>query len=284
MLTRLSRRFGQCTAFNILLLMIVFFCWHDLLGDEDAKVDILTTLLEQDRLEEIAARLPEVAQRFPNSPTVLYLQGVLETDAQGAIHYFLKIINEYNNSRFADRATLRVGQYYFAKGNYSNAVKYFRAILNQYPDSKLCGHAAYHETQCYLAQGKVDSTRQLLLRFIQDFQLSPLVAAAIMDLEALEKPQGVEKSFPGLETKPNQKGKTYTVQIGAFQNKVNAMKLVKKAMAMGYDVEGFRKGEGANRVYVVWVGSFPTRNKAEKFAREFKKQNNINYIIVQKPE
>jgi len=274
-------------VFLTLLIMVFSFLWswHHLCCQENSKVDILTTLLEEDRLEEISTRLPEVAKKFPHSPTVLYLQGVLESNARLAIDHFETLLQLHPDSQFADRAALRIAQYHYAHGSYITASQHLRAFINDYPNSKLCAHAAYHQSQCYLAQDRADSARTLLRQFIHDFPSSPLIGAAIMDLESLEKYEKKDTSFPEIQdVRQTKKKKTFTVQIGAFKDKENALSLAKTAMDMGYDVEGFRKEQGANRVYVVWVGSFALRSEAEEFARKFKAKHDINYIVVPKPD
>lgn len=273
------------SVFTYILIITILGIISRSSSQESNHTDILAKLLEEDRLEEIAERLPHVAQKFPNSPTVLYLQGVLATNAKDAISYFEKIVQSHKDSQFADRAMMRIAQYHYAAGNYEMAANYFQAIINEFLDSPTRDNAAYYHAQCYLAKGDVDSARILLHQFIIDYQSSNLASAAIMDLELTEKQSQPSEDIPEITVpKSADAVRKYTVQIGAFKNKENAMRLVKKAMQLGYDVNGFRKGEGRQTVFVVWVGEFSTRAEAERFARDFQKKHRMKYIVIPKPD
>ena len=80
---------------------------------------------------------------------------------------------------------------------------------------------------------------------------------------------------------PEREGEEYAIQIGAFSAKRNAERLWRKFSTEGYHVDIYENlPDGKNLLYLVWVGSFRSREEAKQEIREIKKKFNIEGTLA----
>jgi hypothetical protein len=67
-------------------------------------VDIVSYLkqIESGNLEKAKSELPGLKKNYPNSPSVMFLEGVLTENGQEAIIIYNNIIKTYPHSKYAD--------------------------------------------------------------------------------------------------------------------------------------------------------------------------------------
>src|ERR1017187_5744077 len=70
--------------------------------------------IESGKLDEVKAKLPELKTKYPDDPSVLFLDGILTEDGKTSIPLFSKVANDYPKSRYADASVFRIYSYYFA--------------------------------------------------------------------------------------------------------------------------------------------------------------------------
>ncbi len=95
---------------------------------------------------------------------------------------------------------------------------------------------------------------------------------------------GPEKSSVPKPRSPNPDLRVWTVQVGAYGTRELAEEHRKSLSAAGYDayVTAFSSSEGTVR-YRVRVGSFTTRNEAEKTASRLKVERSLNPFVTPRP-
>lgn len=100
-------------------------------------VDIIPYLkqIESGEKNEVEKILPGLKEKYPNSPSVMFLDGVLTENGQDAIVIYSKIINSYPASKYADAALYRIYSYYYALGLYETASKHLNRLKKEYPGS-----------------------------------------------------------------------------------------------------------------------------------------------------
>lgn len=104
--------------------------------------------------------------------------------------------------------------------------------------------------------------------------------------EQQKSQQAVDESKPELppvaETKPESKP-IYSVQIGAFKNKANALAFVKKYKERGYDAFTYKSITRDKRIlYRVLISNFDNKKEASKLANSIRSKEKINAIIFHK--
>ena len=78
--------------------------------------------------------------------------------------------------------------------------------------------------------------------------------------------------------------KPFVVQVGAFGARNNALRQVQRLKETGFDAEVWPVTVNGKNFYAVQVIRFSTRPDAEKIGRRLKKQLNLSYLVVNRPE
>ncbi|MDI6786610.1 MAG: tetratricopeptide repeat protein, partial [bacterium] len=78
----------------------------------------------------------------------------IEVYKQKAWHIFKKIVRDSTNSKFADKAQYKLGEYYADSttvwdNDYKQAIREYKKIIEKYPDSELCSNAQLKIGDCY---------------------------------------------------------------------------------------------------------------------------------------
>lgn len=239
--------------------------------------ETLAFLLQQNRLEEIKQRLPELVRKFPDDPTVLFLQGATEADGARAVRYYKRIVEDFPTSAFADDALLRMAEYDFALGLYHSSSQRYLQLAQRYPASPLCDDAYYMRIQCLLARGEQDSARYALEWFLNKYPNSPLASLAASEVRGQS---GARPPSPAPRAAVG--AKSYALQVGAFKEKRNAEKLVHALTAQGYECEMVTKERGRDLFYLVWVGRFENEVDARRKGEQLQARHGLPFRIVQR--
>jgi tetratricopeptide (TPR) repeat protein len=100
-------------------------------------VDIVSYLkqIESGEKNDVEKELPELKNKYPNSPSVMFLEGVLTENGQDAVEIYSKIVNSYPQSKYADASLYRIYSYYYALGLYDAAKNHLNRLKKEYPES-----------------------------------------------------------------------------------------------------------------------------------------------------
>jgi hypothetical protein len=91
--------------------------------------------IESGKLDEVKAKLPELKTKYPDDPSVLFLDGILTEDGKTSIPLFSKVANDYPKSRYADASVFRIYSYYFAGEMFNEAATWLNRLKKDYPAS-----------------------------------------------------------------------------------------------------------------------------------------------------
>ncbi|MCZ6818700.1 MAG: SPOR domain-containing protein [Calditrichaeota bacterium] len=229
-------------------------------------------------VDAVKQKITRYIARHKGTVGALYLQALVTDDAQKSVELYKKIRVRFPHTREAENAILRIGQYYFSRGLYVSARKQFLELIETHPESELVGEAMYFSATCLCASGKEASCHAELRNFLAQFPRSPLAKMAKQDL----KEMGVSTNGkpPAARTKvPKTDGK-YTLQVGAFSQANNALKLRNYFSRLGVPVEIRKKSVDHRTMYLVWVGSFESKATARSFGESLKREHGKPYRIV----
>ena len=191
---------------------------------------------------------------------VLYLRALIETDADKALAVYNRILEQDTETINAERALLRVAQYYYIKGLYIQSADVLKRIIIHFPDS-------------FYAKKAKD---QMVI--IRDAFGERVKSAPAMEGEGLpsETKESAGKSLS------SHKGEQYVVQLGAFSSKRNASRLTAVLKERGFkDIDIIAKVITGRKLHLVWYGNFRTKSEAVRSAEIIKKALSINYRIVE---
>jgi len=229
------------------------------------EIERLERLHREDRFIALEQELPDVERRYINHPTVLYFRALLEEDGEKARDLYSRVYQAHGTSKYADDALFRIGQYYYARGQYHRARNAFSVLARSYSGSSIKDDSQYLICQSLLAEGKSDSARLFFYTFVRNSPDSPYSDLAILDLEYHlgGAPDLSVESHP------------YAVQVGAFSKWLNAKKAREKCHESGLDAGIVPIKRSGRTLYAVRIGQFNSREEAARFAMRYFKEYHI---------
>jgi len=232
--------------FPFLILLFVFCSPVKLFSQE---VDIVPYLkaIENGNVAEAKEVLVDLKSKYPDDPSVKFLDGVLKENGQEAIIIYQDIVDNYPKSKYADAALYRIFSYYYALGLYESAREKLKQLKTSYPTS-------------------------------------PYIQVADQNLSLLEKSDDQEPVTQSEEIKPKtEENYKYTIQAGAFTNLENANKLIGEFEGSGIYTQLADKVVAGTTFHVVYAGKFEKYEDAESFLQVVNSRYKVNGSIVSIP-
>ncbi len=149
-----------------------------------------------------------------------FLAARLAEDGATAELNYLRVVIEGSATAYADDALLRLAQYKYAQGEHSRAIEYLARLRRDYPTSEHNATALLWLSKSASALGDAERACE----------------AAEQGLREL--PPGdvdLERSLHGELAACEESARTYTVQVGAFNDAGAAQALARDLLAQGYD-------------------------------------------------
>jgi len=268
-----SQRFAPPTLTFLFVFVLIAVLLPRLGFGQISEEEVLKMLAQYD-LPTARQKIEEIYRQRPSSAPAAYWRALITEEAEEATELFDEVVLRFRNSEYADRATYRIAQYHFAQGQYHSAQKYFSDLYKRFPQSPLHGAARYFAAKSWMAAGQADSSYTELRACVDAYPNTWISKLAKEDLDHFS-PDELQKAQVAL-TK-------FTVQVGAFTKRENALKQAKKLKAMNYPAEVFAR-QHRDALHLVWVGDFATRDEAVKFGDELRKKvGGQIQIVVREP-
>lgn len=215
---------------KIFFLLSIFILFATLQAQE---INITNALkeIENGNLISAETQLKKFKTKNPNDPSVVFLDAVMTKNANEAIKKFSFHYQNFPNSKYADASLFRIFSYYYALGYYKKAESYLSELKKNFPNSP------------YL------KTADKTIPDVDDFELSKTQTK-------------IENQKPSISKEDFVEGK-FTIQVGAFLNPENAVKLSEQLKAEGLTTEISSKVIGGSTLKVVTAGIFPTEDEAK---------------------
>ena len=214
------------------------------------NINLYLTLLEKGQFQEVKENLPELLDRYPDEAGVYYIQALVNEDGDSSIDQFQKIIKNFPSSQFAAKSEMKIGEYFFARGLYSQASTQLKKLIYKYVDSEDHQRALDLMVNSYIATGEEDSAK-VALRMIK--QLYPSLKFDKYGIEVIYKDSKevklvrldsdeITKKIKSRKKKkrkplPKDLLKPWVIQVGAFGKYENANRLKKQIQNNGYSAE-----------------------------------------------
>ena len=240
------------------------------------NIDLYFSLIEQGKIDGVKENLPELISKYPKNPGVLYLKALLTQDGKSAIKQYKKLLKQYPNSKYAPDAAMKIGEYLYARGLYTQAATLLKNIPIKY--SRFIGiqRATNLMINSFNAIGEADSARYYALIIKSMF---PEIDTDISSLKKQNKPlaQVFDFNKKKLDLGP------YVIQIGAFGSRENARRLKLQVTQLGHDVSINNVESNGKILYAVRVNRFKSKKQAENIGRDIKSKIGVEYRILYRP-
>jgi tetratricopeptide (TPR) repeat protein len=234
---------------SFILIALLFSLIPSVSFSQDVNIIQYLKQIENGKADEVRNELTGLKEKYPESPSVMFLEGVLTENGQQAVVIYQKIVDEFPESDYADAALYRTYSYYYALGLYESANKKLEQLIKQYPESP------------YI---KIAKQNQL--------PLTPEITQ--------EDNQTVQTDSTTQKTEDNYK---YTIQAGAFSNRPNAEALQNKFEKSGIYSELKDKLVAGTTFHVVYVGKFINEDDAETFLKTINDKFELSGRVIEIP-
>ena len=192
------------------------------------NVDMYLSLIHEGQSQGVKENLPELISKYPNDPGVLYLQALLTSNGMKSLEFYSKLIEKFPESKYAGEASVKIGEYFYARGLYSQAGRQLCLIPRKYPRLSNMQAIIDMMVSSFQAIGEDDSVKYYTGIYQSMF---PNLDISKYGIESLEQSNAVN-----FEKKMTKQPRPYVVQIGAFGSIQNANRLKLQVTQIGYDV------------------------------------------------
>ena len=248
-------------------------------------------------MDEVKENLPELLNRYPNEAGVYLLQAMVNENGDDSLIQFRNIIEKFPESEFASLAAMKIGEYLFSRGLYSQAGVQFKIVLFKYPQGDNHQRAMDLMVNSYFATGEEDSAK-VALRTMK--QLYPSLNYTNYNIEGLNNnprearlikldPNEISSRIKSAKAKrkvmlPQKKPKPWVVQVGAFGKYENANRLKKQLQGHGFATEVHTVDSNGKRLHAVRIVRYETKESAEVIGQKIKKNFGLDFRVINNPE
>jgi len=216
---------------------------------QDPDIVAYLKQIEDGNKAQVEDELTALKEKYPRSPSILFLEGVLTGDGQQAVDIYTNLLKKYPQSRYADASLYRICTYYYAVGEYS-------------------------------------AVKSNLIRLKKDYPQSPYIKLAERNLPD-ENIIAVEKNFAAIDNMSNKiyqpadsESYKYTIQAGAFTIADNAKLLKTELDSAGYFTRIEDRAVAGTSFHIIYVGKFVNQEDAKSFLKLINGKYSLNGRIV----
>ena len=240
------------------------------------NIELYLSLIEEGKVEGVKENLPELSSKYPNNPGVIYLKAILTQDGNSAIKLYQDLLKKHPDSKYASYSAMKIGEYFYARGLYTQAATLLKNIPIKYPRFADIQRVTNLMVSSFNAIGEADSARYYALIINSMF---PNVDTGLDVLSNQNKP--LNQVFDFNKKRPDLG--SYVVQVGAFGNEKNAKRLKLQVSQLGHDISINNVESNGKRLYAVRVNRFKTKKQAEKIGRDIKTKLGLEYRVLYRP-
>ena len=237
------------------------------------NVDLYFSLIEEGELDGVRENLPELLSKFPNDPGVLFLRAALTEDGESALEQYKYVVKTYPKSIYAPEAAMKIGEYFYARGLYTQCASLLKNIPIKYPRYPQMQRLTDLMINSFNAIGEADSAKYYSLI------IKSMFPAIETNIETKDKKLSQVFSF---RAKSQNLG-PYVVQVGAFSSKENARRLKLQISQLGHDVSINTVDSNGKTFYAVRVNRYKSKREAEEIGKDIKSKLGVSFRVLYRP-
>tara|TARA_B110000438_G_C15622278_1_gene567093 strand:+ start:63 stop:845 length:783 start_codon:yes stop_codon:yes gene_type:complete len=240
------------------------------------NVDMYISLIHEGQVEGVKEQLPELISKYPNDPGVLYLQALLTTDGMKSLELYSSLLDKFPESKYSADAALKIGEYFYARGLYSQAGQQLCNIPRVYPRFQDIQRVLDLMVSSFLAIGEEDSVTY----YVGIYQ------SMFPNLDVKNYPMKNNKTSSNyvISKQKRVEPRPYLIQIGAFSSIENAKRLKLQVSQIGYQVEIAQVETNGRSLNAVRVVRYKNKSEAERVGKVLKKKLGTDYRVLYRPK
>ena len=237
------------------------------------NVGLYFSLIEEGELDGVKENLPELLSKYPNDPGVLFLKATLTEDGESALKQYKYIVKNHPKSTYAPESAMKIGEYFYARGLYTQCASLLKTIPAQYPRYSQMQRLTDLMISSFNAIGEADSAKYYSLIIKSMF---PTIET---NIETGDNKLSQVFSFK----KKTESLGPYVIQIGAFSSKENAKRLKLQVSQLGHDVSINKIESNGKTFYAVRINRYKSKKKAEEIGKDIKSKLGVNFRVLYRP-
>ena len=237
------------------------------------NIDLYFSLIDEGELDGVKENLPELLSKYPRDPGVLFLKAVLTDDGESAISQYKYILENFPKSIYAPEAAMKIGEYFYARGLYTQCASLLKNIPMNYPRYPQIQRLTDLMINSFNAIGEADSAKYYSLI------IKSMFPAIETNVESKDNKLSQVFSF---KKKARNLG-PYVVQIGAFSSKENAKRLKLQVSQLGHDVSINKIQSNEKTFFAVRVNRYKSKREAEEIGKDIKSKLGVSYRVLYRP-
>ncbi len=262
------------------------------------NINLYLTLIQKGRYEEVMENLPDLLSRYPNDPGVYYIQALINKDGDSSLSQYQNLIDNYPDSDYASMSAMKIGEYLFARGLYSQASIHLKQTIFDFPKGDNHQRAMDLMVNSYIATGEEDSAK-VSLRLINSLHPSlnynkygvdysennkrdPKLVR--LDRNTISERINIVKARRAKSKTKKQVSKPWVIQVGAFGKYTNANRLKKQLQNSGYKTEVRKINSNGKRLHAVRIERYQSKTEAEKIGRSLKSKFGLDFRVINSPK
>ncbi|MBN2384107.1 tetratricopeptide repeat protein [bacterium] len=288
---------------------------HELIRSSDdqgavelASLTLMNYLLLKGDYEAVLDLTREFGLNHPSSralPRVLFIEGLALLESghySSANQKFLLLVLRYPDSDLAGPAQMGIAESYFQTGKYSDALAQFKLAGKKITGTLFALRLDQRMAVCYRETGDLPRAIQSYQRIIEAYPDSSEAEQARTSIEQMKAEAGsspielptvhptpkvrptepigqIIKESVIRDTVPHMAGSTrdrrYTIQVGAFKNRQNALDLLDALKIKGYEAYFLDAEQTNSTISKVRVGKCLPRAEAERIMEKLLKEEQM---------
>jgi tetratricopeptide (TPR) repeat protein len=193
---------------------------------------------------------------------------------------FREMLEDGGERKWEVWANLGLADLCFQRGDYTEAQSRYREILNRHRKSPPYSLALAQFAQCQWELEDPESGERFTKEYLEEFpngvfagSLRDLASAGVIRLASEEDRLSPRERARLTST-------VYSVQVGAFASKANALGIAQRLKTRGYEVELKTETVNRRRFYKVLVGRFISQERAREVKQTLEAEEGDSFIIV----
>lgn len=264
-----------------------------------SEIDKYIEQVEQGEIRSAFDALSGLRVKYPENPSLLYLEALLTVDTKESVKLFKKLFDYYKDSEYADDAIMKMAEYYYTEGSYETSSYWLSKINLYYSDSEHVNRGMNMYIRTLMLSGREDTAKIYSKAFNKKYPDLTLDEKIRYDLSKIEEEpvqeaveaEGNEKStilqtvenITNTITAPDKNRKDhYSIQLGAYSSMQNAIQVRDELLEAGFNarIDLIYLETKNKNLYAVREGYFTSKEYAKNTRKKIQSRTGYPCIII----
>ena len=266
-----------------------------------SEIDKLIEEVYTGNIQNATDVLPQLKKKYPENPSLLFLDAMLDEDQNRAIKKYKQIYNLHEDSKYADDAVMKIAEFYYTNGSYVKSSEWVKKINLYYSQSQHIDRSLNLYIRTLILTGKEDTAKMFMDTFNKKYPNIELDKQPKLDSKEIvmdekeklkddkSKPKEKSKILKAVEDIKNtiiapkhDKRDHFSIQVGAYGDYGNASKVRDELIELGFNIriDIIHLSTKNKDLYAVREGYFRSKEYAKNRQKKIKSRSGYSSMIV----